>query len=300
MGTTRPSDPACKNPDWSVGYDYPKTKQPHPFPGMDPFVESMKWETTHHAMAEGIAEFISPQLPDGFVISSEDSVTLLTPTEGGGGFRVGSRRAPDNYISTTQPESSVAMMTVPDDILAPDSVVENDQSPFFSVIIRGKEGEIVTWIELLSPGNKDPNGFKVYQAKRSRILSSNAALLEIDLTSEHGPLPEHDPGLGTRYYAMLNKPDDRSRFLQYGIPLRRPMRTLKVPVTNATVDLDLQEVFNRIYARRQLEKSLDYNDIKKCHLEPTDEIWAHQCIETWRSAGNRDMPLRQPRKPNPP
>ena len=288
MATARPTGPS-RAADWSIGYTYAPTPTPHPFPGMDPFIESQKWETTHHALAEAIAEFISPQLPDGYVCSSEDGVRLLTPNDGGG-FRDVGRRVPDAFVAG--PSSATATISL--DELAPDSVFEAEHAPLYSVVVRSADGEIVTWIELLSPGNKDEAGARLYQAKRDTILATSCALLEIDLTHQHGKLAEAQD-LSSRYYALLNVPRDRAAFLRYELPLHDPLRTLKVPVTNATVNLDLQEVVNRVYARRQMDRAVDYNHVGNLGMTTTDLAWTARLVEQWRANGGRDLPLRQPR-----
>ena len=133
---------------------------PSPFPGMDPFIESQKWEDFHLSCMSAIRDAIVVAVRPKYVVEVERRIylesrdpTILTQSFVADAALIESRR--HDALPSTKPNGGVAVIT--------EAVVEpkictipypEEHRETYLTIRRGSPGEIVTVIELLSPTNK--------------------------------------------------------------------------------------------------------------------------------------------------
>lgn len=117
-----------------------------------------------------------------------------------------------------------------------------DPIPHVSVEIRDrKDRRLVTCIEVLTPTNKVGPTREEYVGKRSRVLSTEAHLLEVDLIREGARIPTPSSLPAAPYFVFLTGPR-REHVAVWPIHLVAPLPTVPVPLLSgdADVQLDLQ------------------------------------------------------------
>src|SRR2546421_4959744 len=142
---------------------------PSPFPGMDPYLESLAiWPDVHHGLISEIRAALSPQLRPHYVARVELRVYI-----------------PDND------DPGLTLM---------DEEIEEA----FLKIIHVETEALVTVIEVLSPTNKirGSRGRASFMGKRHDILNSEVHWVEIDLLRTGVPSVT-DPPLRPSAYRIL-------------------------------------------------------------------------------------------------
>lgn len=76
----------------------------------------------------------------------------------------------------------------------------------FLEVRTSTEGDVVTVVELLSPGNKrSGTGRRVYLDKRELILSTHTSLVELDLLRAGEPMPTLGPRVRSDYSILIQE-----------------------------------------------------------------------------------------------
>jgi len=217
------------------------------FPGMDPYIEGQEWEDFHHHFAEEIHHALLPQLRPKYLVRVEKRVYIEHDTE------------------------------------APPRAIRPEEAREAYLTIRRREtAEVVTVIEVLSPGNKRPaaDGRKEYLAKREAVLRSYTHLIELDLLRAGERLPTVEPLPPADYYAFVLRRARRPVAEVYPWVLRQPMPAVPVPLCGSDPDavLDLQAVFTSVYDRSDYDYSLDYAGEPVPPLSEADAAWARSLL----------------------
>ena len=151
---------------------------PSPFPGMDPFLEHPDlWPDVHNALIAAMRDVLAPALRPRYYVAIEERAYLEDSSElvlvGRPDFAVVG--AGGEAGGTTEPVRGAR-------------VVEVDLPVAFPVRgtyleVRGVAGgDVVTVIEILSPGNKRPGtGRRLYLDKRATVLATRTSLVEVDM-----------------------------------------------------------------------------------------------------------------------
>ncbi len=134
-------------------------------------------------------------------------------------------------------------------------------------------GQLVTVLEVLSPGNKPGGGNSLaYQRKRVDLLRAGINLIEIDLLHEIRPVLNTIPGYAAgepdaRPYNItlsIPKPSlDAGEFRWYGATVAEPLPTIAVPLLqDDEIALNLQESYNAAFLDTPLYPRLvDYETL---------------------------------------
>jgi hypothetical protein len=142
--------------------------------------------------------------------------------------------------------------------------------------------EVVTVIEVLSPGNKRArsDGRREYLRKREKVLLSATHLVEFDLLRGGERLPTLELLPPGDYYAFVYRGQRRFQAEVYGWSLRRPLPPVPVPLAGADPDivLDLQAIFTTVYDRAGYDYSLNYRHTLMPPLSDADQVWAQQFL----------------------
>jgi len=252
---------------------------PSPFPGMDPFIESQKWEGFHHYLAVELGASLVPQVRPRYVVEVEERVYVEYFPNGRDVIR------PDVSVVEGQPSEPWAAATAGADALAPVvltlPVPQEEREPF--ITIRSRETmEVVTVIEVLSPTNKNPHGDgnMEYLRKRGRVLGSDTHLVELDLLRGGERLPTVEPLPPADYYALVSRANRRPKVEVYAWTLRQPLPTIPVPLAgnDPDVTLDLQAIFTAVYDRAGYDYSLDYHRPIEPPLSEADAAWVQHVL----------------------
>ena len=233
---------------------------PSPFPGMDPYLEGVEWQSFHAQFACEFVRQLSPQLLPHYFARPVPRTALADST----GPQLPSTRFSDALAS-----------------LRPERV------PQIAVEIRDvRQRRLVTRIELHSLADKHPTGRAEYLKQRSDVLMSSAHLLEIDLLHEGEPLPMGDRLPATDYYVVLSRADLRPRAEVWPIRLREPLPSVPVPLQRGDADasLDLQAAFDAVYDSVGYRYTNDYSGPPPVALAEGDLEWIDERL---RAAGLR-------------
>jgi hypothetical protein len=257
---------------------------PSPFPGMDPFIEGQEWEDFHAHFIEDLHAALVPQVRPRYVVRVERRVYLEhTPVEPVAEPREWIR--PDvsvlDHTRSASTEGSVATVA---EVAAPAArlalpIPERRQERYLTIRLR--EGhELVTSIELLSPGNKrrGSDGRREYLEKRQEVLVSPAHLVELDLLRGGARLPTLEQPPAADYYAFVARSESRPLADVYAWSVRDPLPTIPVPLAGDDPDakLDLQSIFVAMYDRVGYDYSLDYGVPVEPALGDADDVWVRE------------------------
>lgn len=261
---------------------------PSPFPGMDPYLESPDWfPDLHGTLITFIKGTLQQSLPESYYAQSSQRVWLEY-----------SRRyvEPDVEVAHRTPKprkrsrsgTSVAVFREAGPLVI--SVETIEHGPFKESFLevrrrRGKQIQIVTSIEVVSPSNKkvaNPGREKFLQKQRE-TLGSQTHLVEIDLLrgGKHTVavprnLVEAQAG-SFDYLVSIHRFDRPKDFSVYPIVLSEPLPEIAIPLLpgDPDISLNLQAVFDRSYDLGPYRREIEYGRdpiIPRLNAEQTE--WA--------------------------
>ena len=253
------------------------------FPGMDPFIEGDEWESFHGRFISGMSDALVPELRPDYLVRTEKRVyvehpyeddslirpdlTIVRPSRRGSGRRSGAESA----TAVLEPVER----TLPGPVEVPQK---------YLVIRRLNSPEVVTVIELLSPGNKreGSESRNEYLAKREDVLQSKTSLVEIDLLRGGSRLPTVEGLPFGDYYAFVCRAVRRRRAAVYAWPLAHRLPTIPIPLSpgDREVSLDLQAVFDDVYDRVGYDYSLDYRRPLTPPPDKTTAKWVRDVLKS--------------------
>lgn len=253
-----------------------------PFPGMDPYLESLDiWPDLHARLANIFAEQLSPLLAPKYVAELYSQVVIDRiidePPERAEHF------LPDVTVShlTRGKLAEVAELpytAAPLRLSVPMAV----PTRLVTVYVRHTETKkLVTVIEILSPVNKRAgNGRHDYLEKRATYLETGVHLVEIDFLRKWQRMPLEGRIPPCDYLIMMSDAYERPRCDVWPITLRQSLPTLRIPLIqpDPPVTLDLSQALQTAYKRARYDLRIDYNQPPNPPLPPEDEVWAAELI----------------------
>jgi hypothetical protein len=250
---------------------------------MDPFIEGQVWEDFHLRMIAELSDALVPRVRPRYVVRVERRVYLEHKPGGLSEFirpdvAVLEREGQEAPLGDTA-DTAIAVAVAPNVLTLP--MPERKREAFLT--IRDRETmEVITIIEVLSPGNKRPgsDGRQEYLSKRETVLQSATHLVELDLLREGERLPTVEPLPSADYYAFVCRGYRRPKAEVYVWTLRHRLPPIPVPLAGNDPDvvLDLQAIFNAVYDRAGYDYSLDYCSPVEPPLRDTDAAWARQVL----------------------
>lgn len=255
---------------------------PARFPGMDPWIESQRWEQFHFEFVGEAARQLVPQVRPRYEIAPEQRIYVertfgdedesirpdVTLLEVGDSGREGG-------TLTAAASLRPATYTLP---------MPEECREAYLVIRDRRDRSVVTVIELLSPKNKTPgsDGRGLYLRKRLSVLESRTNLVEMDLLRGGRRLPTVERLRPADYYVFVCRGQSRPRADVYAWRLQQPLPSVPIPlaVDDQEVTLDLQAVFSRVYDDFGYDYSLDYAQPVEPPLSDADAEWAERLIAT--------------------
>lgn len=240
------------------------------------------WSSFHTNFIAALARDLNAHLPEGFIVDIEQSLQIreLHP-DSGERLR---RPEPDLTIYRTREDTPVAGLPGAAVTLT-QSIAETldwTEDLYYSALVIYRAlpdsvlGAPVARIELLSPTNKQGDGYIQYREKRFAALKSEVALVEIDLLHETPPVVKGLPPYPTHpdsraYHITVSDPSPsfgEGLAQTYAFHVDSPLPTVAIPLgsgSNLNVDFErvYVDVFNSLsaYSRR-----VDYESLP-LHME---------------------------------
>lgn len=243
-----------------------------PFPGMDPYLEHpATWLDVHNALIAELRRTLGPMLRPHYIVRLEERTYL----DQEGLVLVG---RPDVAVEARAPGGPPAATPAPQPVTAisvavpmPDHIRET------WLEVRGAGGEVVTVLEILSPGNKRPGpGRTAYEEKRLRVLGTRTHLVEIDLLRAGLPMPVHGEAPRSDYRILVSRGDRRPRADLFSFSVRQPIPTFTLPLRGhaAEPEVALRTMLDVVYDTGGYGESVDYHAPPVPPLDDDDAAWA--------------------------
>lgn len=251
-----------------------------PFPGMDPFLEDpVEWPGVHLLLIAELAKRLSALITPDYFVRVQQRVYLVTENDEARGKPI----IPDLYL-VREPQEWAGMTLAPADVTIPtlvEPVYELEVEEPYLEIWEKSSREVVTVLELLSPGNKASHhqGYKAFQEKRREVMNSSVHWVEIDLL--RGGLRPREVTGKSHYYTLLKRGNRSRPYEVWFFNLNEPMPTIAIPLRFPTPDvsLDLQATFSEIYCQTRYADSLDYRQpVSEPPLKPEEQQWVEACL----------------------
>lgn len=267
---------------------------PSPFPGMDPYLEASDfWQGFQQRVAIYIADDLQPRLPDEYV-------TTIEVREYYEWTSTAHRDVGRSLVENTPVRSAAVDPSNPEEALVPgasgywvpgDGTERRERS---LAIRTGKDLQLVTWIELLSPANKRPGvGRRQYQEKQVEVLAAGLNLVELDLLRGGAHTVAVDAAWlradqPRDYIACKHLSTRAGWFWVRQWSVRDPLPVIEIPLAagEAAVPLDLGELFTRAHENGRFDRLIRYDADPEPPLSTEDAVWADGLL---RVAGLREM-----------
>jgi hypothetical protein len=240
---------------------------------MDPYLEHPDlWPDVHNGLVAALRDELSPTLRPRYYVALEERTYLEEPGElalvgrpdvsvvarsGGADTGAESRRAP-----------AVVEVELPFAEPVRETYLEVRSVP---------AGEVVTVVELLSPGNKRPGtGRRIYLEKREIILSTRTSLVELDLLRAGERMPTRGPSPDSDYVILVSRAHRRPKADLFAFGVRDPIPKFPLPLRRGEEEpmVDLGRVLHALYDRASYDLRLDYGREAVPPLSAEDAAWA--------------------------
>ena len=245
-----------------------------PFPGMDPFLEDPAfWRDFHNRFINSWCEAIADELPEFYEARLDECVNLVHMED------VLKKIYPDVAVTrkrgAQRSKSTSAGTLLLEPVTIPHEYLDEERQAWIQILHR-TDRKLVTALELLSPTNKNGDGFEEYRSKRRAILKQKVHLVELDLLLGgtrpplSAPLPDGD------YHFYLSRVEKRPGCEVSSWRLRDPLPTMAIPLKAPDKDIhvDLAKVFRTTYERGRYARSLGYGKKPVAPLSKEDARWA--------------------------
>jgi hypothetical protein len=246
-----------------------------PFPGIDPYLEDQgHWPDFHSTFLNCCREALFEKLPQNYDARIDERFRLVEVDDKGERSRLIEpdvavvRRAGPPGPGAEQ-GGGVGLLLEP--VIEPIGPVEVIEERLTWVEVRRLPGrELVTVIELLSPGNKTSPGREDYLSRRRALLNQEVHLVELDFLIGGRRLPPGDS------YALVTRADRRPACEVYAWSVRQALPFVPVPLKAPDPDvmLDMLSVFRITYERGRYPRAVDYRAPLKLPFAEADRAWA--------------------------
>ncbi len=256
---------------------------PTPFPGMDPYLEEPNlWPNVHSSLIVALRNELAPRLRPRYYVSVEQRATQAGYAE----MTFATR--PDAAIVRRMAESTVVYHAgqAVEQAAAPAVVtVELPQAEegveSYLEIRTIADGQVVTVLELLSPGNKRTGaGRRSYSEKRSAILASATHLVEIDLLRSGEPMMMRYTGGPFHYSILVSRAQQRPFADLLPFTVRQAIPTFPLPLAmgEAEPQVDLGRLLHELYDIAGYDLWVDYRRPPNPLLADEDAAWAQALL----------------------
>ncbi|MEO8609307.1 MAG: DUF4058 family protein [Chloroflexota bacterium] len=226
-----------------------------PFPGhVDPWAEAAHYfQQIHSSIIDGlIAQCSSVLLEMGYMVGREASLQIV------GG------REPDIFVqyamNTPKPPIKWDYETAAAEVLAEPGFALAAEVELDALHIHSQEtGQLVTVVELISPGNKEsPDAMLDYRSRREDLLlNKHVNVVEIDLTRSVKRLVLHKSVHRYSYHIAVFLPGYDPRLI--GMNYREAFKRFALPLRGEVIPLETQVAYDGAYQLLTVAAQLDHN-----------------------------------------
>lgn len=213
-----------------------------PFPGqIDPWAENARYfQSIHSGMIDHLLSQIQdPLLKRGYLVGKETSLQIV---EG---------REPDLYvrgnIETLPQEMIWDYVMAATAVAAEPGLIAETRDLQALHISDSRAGDLVTIVEIVSPGNKTQDlVIEEYQERRGRLLLRQGVnVVEIDATRSNKRLLQHYLTAAHAYHIAVYLPHQWPRvvYSNFGQPLKR----IALPLRAEVIAVELQKAYDHAY-----------------------------------------------------
>ena len=259
----------------------------NPFPGMNPYLESVPWwREIHNTLISEVRFFLREILPVRYLVTMEERATVVynPPEDPPRRYAVipditvsGARDTAGDYAGRLDGEAVTVVL--------PDVYPAYER--FIQINVENRQ-EAVTIIEILSPTNKHPGrGRDNYLQKRHQVLNSSTThLVEVDLLRDGIPMPVIGFDASDPYRLMVSRNELRPSADLYPFVLQSRIPQIRIPLLNPDEEpvLNLGAILDDIYERSYLGRNLDYQ------IDPSGPMSQHD--REWLDVRLRERGLR--------
>jgi hypothetical protein len=248
---------------------------PSPFPGMDPYLEDPAfWQDFHRSFVTYCRDMLMDRLPSDYEARIDEQVRLVERSENERQRTI----IPDVAVTRAgraagAAAASGAVATL-EPVAIPLAAVEEQRDVWIEIFHR-PERSLVTVIELLSPSNKNGDGYGEYRIRRRQVIRHKVHLVELDLLLGGRRIQLRDPLPEADYYAFVTRADaDQAEVYSWSI--RDPLPTIPIPLKSPDPDigLNIAEVVDITYDRGRYTRSLRYDRQPPTPLPEDTMRWA--------------------------
>ena len=228
-----------------------------PFPGMDPYLESL-WPEVHARLIVYAANQLNSQLPDDLQANIEENLTVYSDDQQ-------TAIRPEVHVShdAAYPASNGNQNTA---VIAEPLVLRRAPHPTRHVEIVDKDGRVITAIEFISPWNKvGSRSREQYTRKQLHYIEAGVNLVEIDLVRQGSyvlaaPLEDLLRAQITPYLNCVYRDAEPNQYEVYRAPLQQALPNIPVPLRYRERDavLQLQVILDQCYQDGRYHR-LDYS-----------------------------------------
>jgi uncharacterized protein DUF4058 len=259
-----------------------------PFQGrVDPWAEAVQYfHQIHGCIISNLLERLRvPLLKLGYIASRETSLQVLE------------RSQPDMAIRQKPPVTAAGWdyVAAAEAVkMEPGILIEGDMPELEAVYIRRTDrmGELITLVEIVSPGNKDkPSDIADYQERRERFVHDKGInVVEVDLTRSIKRLVRDRMAQLYSYHIAIHLPSE-SRLIasEYG----DGVHSFALPLRHEIIPIETQSVYDAAYQQAsiapQIEHQGDYTLSKlpfPTLLTETEKQQAIEQVEKWQTRLN--------------
>lgn len=261
-------------------------KVPSPFPGMDPYLEDPTlWPHVHTGLVVALHDELGPRLRPKYYVAIQRRVYKTTyddpyfvyPDVALGHAGESRETAAVYHAGRDAPVPGGAQV-----VFVP---VPREMQEGYLEIRRTGTGEVVTVVEVLSPGNKRPGQARTaYEAKRERVLASGTSLVEVDLLRSYPPMPMAPEPRGVHYRILVSRAHERPKAFLYAFSVRQPVPQFPVPLDPGEPEpvICLGPLLAGLYDRASFDLTIDYSRPPVPPLDEDDARWAAEMVANWR------------------
>ena len=181
---------------------------------------------------------------------------------------------------------SISATAIADPITVEFEIESESHYEGFVEIIDPKGGTVITVIEFLSMSNKSWDR-EEYLRKQRELRLGDVSLVEINLLRAGSnvtqvPIDRIPELAGVPYYTVVHRASAGRRYQVYPMPLRDPLRKIKIPLRQSDPDavLDLQSLINRVYRNGAYYIEINYAKPPAPPLGSQDAQWAADLIKS--------------------
>jgi hypothetical protein len=251
---------------------------------VDPYLENPDlWPDVHNRLIAALGDELSPRLRPSYYVALEERTYLDEPGEL---VLVGrpDLTVIDRERRGAEPGSTQSLTPTPVEVELPIGAQVRET---FLEVRTTIEGDVVTVVELLSPGNKrSGTGRRVYLDKRELILSTHTSLVELDLLRVGEPMPTLGTRVRSDYSILVSRGYRRPKADLIPFGVRDPIPPFPLPLRRGENELtvELGSVLHALYDRASYDLRIDYRKEPVPPLASDDADWAKALVRERRSA----------------